>query len=79
VGVYDANRLGELRFHHAFKLVFLCELLGGAASASMETSEVDWFGPDEIPQPYSGERTKQRHIEDIFTAAGNLSFPTVFD
>jgi ADP-ribose pyrophosphatase YjhB (NUDIX family) len=79
VGVYDANRLGELRFHHAFKLVFLCRLTGGDAATSYETTEVGWFAPDEIPQPFSGERTKRRHIEDIFRAAGDPGFQTVFD
>lgn len=79
VGVYDANRLGELRFHHAFKLVFLCRLTGGEAAASYETTEVGWFSPEEIPQPFSGERTKSRHIGDIFRAYSDPAFQTVFD
>ena len=49
VGVYDANRVGELRFHHAFKLVFLCRLIGGDAAVSYETTEVGWFGPPSDP------------------------------
>ncbi len=79
VGVYDANRVGELRFHHAFKLVFLCKLIGGDAAASFETTEVGWFGVDELPQPYSGERTKQRHIDDIFALLKDPVRPAVFD
>lgn len=79
VGVYDANRVGELRFHHAFKLVFLCKLIGGDAAASFETTEVGWFGIDELPQPYSGERTKQRHIDDIFALLKDPVRPAVFD
>lgn len=79
VGVYDANRVGELRYHHAFKLVFLCELVGGEAASSYETSEVGWFERDALPQPFSGERTKARHIDDIFAAAADPTRPTVFD
>lgn len=79
IGVYDANRIGELRYHHAFKLVFLCELLGGEAATSLETSDVGWFGRDEIPQPFSGERTKWRHVEDAFRANANPDLPTIFD
>jgi ADP-ribose pyrophosphatase YjhB (NUDIX family) len=79
VGVYDANRLGELRYHHAFKMVFLCEKVGGAAASSYETTDVDWFDRQSIPQPFSGERTKWRHIEDIFAAVRDPSLPTVFD
>ena len=79
VGVYDANRTGELHFHHAYKLVFLCDLLGGEAKTSSETSEVDWFSFDQLPQPFSGERTLQRHIDDLIAAHQNPIAATIFD
>lgn len=79
VGVYDANRLGELRFHHAFKLVFLCQRIGGEAMVSYETSEVGWFDREALPQPFSGERTRSRHIDDIYALVEDPSRPTVFD
>jgi ADP-ribose pyrophosphatase YjhB (NUDIX family) len=79
IGVYDANRTGPLEIFHAFKVVFLCDLLEGEARISNETSEVAFFGQDEIPQPLSGERTKTRHIEDAFGAYKDLSRPTQFD
>jgi ADP-ribose pyrophosphatase YjhB (NUDIX family) len=79
VGVYDANRLGELRFHHAFKLVFLCERTGGVAASSFETTEVGWFDLQALPQPFSGERTNWRHIKDVFAMVDDPSRPTVFD
>lgn len=79
IGVYDANRLGELRFHHAFKLVFLCERIGGNLATSFETSDVGWFDRQSIPQPFSGERTRWRHIEDIFAVVEDPSLTTVFD
>jgi len=67
IGVYDANRLGPLEIFHAYKIVFLCDLLGGEARTSNETSEVGFFGREEIPLMLSGERTKQRHITDAFS------------
>jgi ADP-ribose pyrophosphatase YjhB (NUDIX family) len=79
VGVYDANRLGELRFHHAFKLVFLCDRVGGNAASSFETTEVGWFERESLPQPFSGERTNWRHIEDVFAMVEDPSRPTIFD
>lgn len=79
VGVYDANRTGELRYHHAFKLVFFCKLVGGESATSIETSDVGWFGRDEIPQPFSGERTKWHHIKDAFRLYDDPDLPTVFD
>ncbi len=79
IGVYDANRLAPLQLFHAFKVVFLCDLIGGEARTSRETSEVGFFGHGEIPHQLSGERTRTRHIEDAFAALQNPSIPTVFD
>ncbi len=79
IGVYDANRIAPFQLFHAFKVVFLCELLGGEARSSRETSEVGFFGRVEIPAQLSGERTRTRHIEDAFAALQNPAIPTVFD
>lgn len=79
IGVYDANRVAPLELFHAFKIVFLCDLLSGEARPSNETSEVAFFGPDEIPRVLSGERTRHRHIRDAFTAVAHPDFSTIFD
>ena len=79
IGVYDANRTGPLELFHAFKIIFLCEILDGQARPSHETSAVAFFGPDEIPQALSGERTRPRHIQDAFAALQDPNLPTVFD
>lgn len=79
IGVYDANRSGPLEFFHAFKLIFLCKLIDGAATPSDETSEVAFFGYDELPDRLSGERTRPRHLEHAFAVAADPSLPTYFD
>ncbi len=79
IGVYDANRIEPLEIFHAFKIVFLCELLGGGARPSGETSEVSFFDLDEIPHTLSGERTGPRHIRDAFTAFANTDCHTIYD
>jgi len=79
IGVYDANRIRPLQLFHAFKVVFLCDLVGGEARPSRETSEVGFFSPGEIPPQLSGERTRARHIQDAFAALQDPSLPTVFD
>jgi ADP-ribose pyrophosphatase YjhB (NUDIX family) len=79
IGIYDANRIGPLEVFHAFKIVFLCDLIDGEARPSKETSEVAFFGPEEIPSVLSGERTKPRHIQDAFAALADAACPTVFD
>ena len=79
VGVYDANRVGPLELYHAFKLVFLCEILGGQPTPSHETSEVAFFARDEIPGNLSGERIHLHHIQDAFRLLDDPSLPAVFD
>ncbi len=79
VGIYDANRTQPLEVFHAFKIIFLCEILDGKARPSNETSEVAFFGRDEIPEELSGERTTPRHIRDVFAALKNPERPAVFD
>jgi ADP-ribose pyrophosphatase YjhB (NUDIX family) len=79
IGVYDANRTGPLEIFHAFKIIFLCEIMDGVASPSYETSEAAFFGPDEIPAILSRERTKLRHIHDAFAALEDPQQQTVFD
>jgi len=78
IGVYDANRTGPLEVFHAFKIVFLCDILGGEPRTSNETSQVGFFSRDDIPEFLSGERTRQRHIEDAFIA-NFVDQPTIFD
>jgi ADP-ribose pyrophosphatase YjhB (NUDIX family) len=78
IGVYDANRTGPLEVFHAFKIVFLCEVIDGEPRPSYETSEVVFFSQNEIPKVLSGERTRQRHIKDAFVTLSE-DCPTKFD
>lgn len=79
VGVYDANRFGTQELFHAYKIIFLCELLGGEAKSSVETSAVAFFRKDKLPEVLSTERTKPRLIEDAFRCLEDSGYPTVFD
>jgi ADP-ribose pyrophosphatase YjhB (NUDIX family) len=79
IGIYDANRLGKLEFFHAYKIVFLCELISGNPTPSNETTEVAFFSKDEIPGNLSGERTKPRLLQDVFTNLDDPNHPTLFD
>jgi ADP-ribose pyrophosphatase YjhB (NUDIX family) len=78
IGIYDANRTGPLEIFHAFKIVFLCDILSGEARPSDETSDVAFFAYEALPEPLSGERTRPRHLEDAFRSIKN-DLPTIFD
>lgn len=79
VGIYDANNdYDPIEFFHSYKIVFLCELNGGEASTSNETSDVGFFSPDELPS-LSERRTSTRHIGDVFVRHNDPGLATVFD
>jgi len=61
------------------KLFFFCELAGGEARTSLETSEVAWFGRDEIPADLSLGRVLPQQIERMFAHAADPALPTDFD
>jgi ADP-ribose pyrophosphatase YjhB (NUDIX family) len=78
IGLYDANRTGPLEIFHAYKIVFLCDIVSGEPRVSDETSEVAFFDKKNIPTNLSGERTRTRHIHDAFQAISE-DRPTRFD
>ncbi len=79
IGVFDANRAGgQLEFFHAFKIVFLCDLLGGEAATSDETQDVGFFSFDNLPS-LSLNRTNEKHIKEILSHLKNSDSPVYFD
>jgi len=63
---------------HAYKLVFRCELLSGAATSGTETSEVGFFAEDQIP-PLSLTRTLPEQVQFVFESLRSPEVPTAFD
>ena len=79
VGVFDANRSGRpLEFFHAFKVIFLCELIGGEAKPSDETLDVQFFDFDDLPS-LSLNRTNEKHLNEIKLHLSNPERKTFFD
>ena len=59
-------------------MFFICEIVGGAACASDETSEVAFFARHELP-PLSLGRTTAAQIDRMFEHRENLQLATEFD
>lgn len=79
IGVFDANRLGgHLELFHAFKIIFLCDLIGGEARTSDETLDVKFFPLDKLP-PLSLNRTNEKHISEIKLHLIDKNRPAYFD
>ncbi len=79
IGVYDANRSGgALDFYHAFKIVFLCEIVGGELRSSDETLDARFFPFESIP-PLSSPRTDVRHLAEVRAHVSDAARPAQFD
>jgi ADP-ribose pyrophosphatase YjhB (NUDIX family) len=77
--LYDRDLQGHPPIpYHTYKLFFLCDLLGGEPSTSMETTAVDFFPQDALP-PLSLTRVLEKHIHHMFEHRANPSLPTAFD
>jgi ADP-ribose pyrophosphatase YjhB (NUDIX family) len=61
------------------KLFYLCEITGGAPCTSLETSEVRFFGADEVPEDLSFGRVMPRQIARMFAHHLAPGLPTDFD
>jgi ADP-ribose pyrophosphatase YjhB (NUDIX family) len=78
--VRDYQRSGHPRRNadSIYKMFFICEITGGAARASDETSEVAFFARDALP-PLSLGRTTAAQIDRMFHHAQHPELPADFD
>jgi ADP-ribose pyrophosphatase YjhB (NUDIX family) len=65
------------QFDSIYKMFFLCEITGGEARASPETTEVGFFARDALPV-LSLERTTAAQIDRMFEHALRAELPTDF-
>jgi ADP-ribose pyrophosphatase YjhB (NUDIX family) len=61
-----------------YKMFFICEITGGSARVSDETSDVGFFARDALP-PLSLGRTTSAQIDRMFHHAQHPELPTDFD
>lgn len=64
--------------YHAYKLFFLCDLVGGDATTGTETEAVGFFGEMEIP-PLSLTRVTPTQVSLLFEHFRHPDWPTTFD
>jgi ADP-ribose pyrophosphatase YjhB (NUDIX family) len=56
--------------YYVYKMFFLCDQIGGQLKKGMETSDVGYFGIDELPELSTGRNTKGQ-IEMVFELKSN--------
>jgi ADP-ribose pyrophosphatase YjhB (NUDIX family) len=77
--VYDRNRHPHPPSpNHAYKMMFICELMGGEAKPSYETPEVAFFARNRLPT-LSIARITAYQMEQLFEHAAHPEWPTEFD
>jgi ADP-ribose pyrophosphatase YjhB (NUDIX family) len=75
----DRNLHGHPFFpYHAYKLCFLCDLVGGQATPSYETDGVGFFSEDALP-PLSLTRVMPDQIALMFEHHRHPGMPTTYD
>ncbi len=77
--VYDYRLAGhpQRQLDSIYKFFFLCEITGGTATPSEETSEVAWFALDALP-PLSTGRTTAAQIRRLYEHHLYPDLPTDF-
>lgn len=61
------------------KLFYLCDVIGGTATTSHETSGVEWFAEADVPGELSLGRTLPSQIARMFEHQRNPGLPTDFE
>ena len=61
------------------KMFYVCDLVGGSAAISTETSEVDWFAEDAVPQDLSLGRVLPHQLKRMFDHLREPELPTDFE
>jgi ADP-ribose pyrophosphatase YjhB (NUDIX family) len=64
---------------HIWKLFFLCDIVGGEPQCGTETSEVAFFGEDELPSDLSTSRVLPLQLKRMFAHKRQPELPTELD
>ncbi len=78
--VWDRTRQGHGAFPFStYKLFFVCEITGGAATPSLETSEVAFFAEEALPAELSTGRVLPQQVRRMFAHWREPGLATEFD
>ena len=61
------------------KIFVLCKALGGSFEDNIETTEIRYFGKDELPDSLAVEKTTEEQIRLCFEAYESEKWETVFE
>jgi ADP-ribose pyrophosphatase YjhB (NUDIX family) len=77
--IYDRNKRNHPAYlFHSWKLFFVCEITGGEARTSYETTAVEFFPLDALPELSTG-RSNAEQIRRMHQHHLDPNLPTEFD
>jgi len=78
--VWDRTRQGhDPAPFSCYKFFFVCEIVGGAARVSLETTEIAFFAQSELPADLSTSRVLPHQLQRMFAHHREPGLPTEFD
>ena len=80
IAVQDRNKHNDPPYAYGIVKVFiLCEVISGAFTENIETTEIRYFGKEEIPENLALEKTNKEQIQMCFKANEAKHWETQFD
>jgi ADP-ribose pyrophosphatase YjhB (NUDIX family) len=77
--IYDRHKHNHPAYlYHSWKLFFVCEITGGTARTSYETTAVEFFPLDDLPELSTG-RSNAAQIRRMYQHHLDPNLPTEFD
>ena len=80
ISVQDRNKHNTPIYAYGICKVFiLCRVCGGKFEKNIETTEIKYFSPDELPENLAEEKTTKEQILMCFKAQSDDNFQPFFD
>ena len=80
IAVHDRNKHNKPIYAYGVcKIFVLCNVIGGKFIESIETTGIDYFALDELPQNLAEEKCNKEQIEMCFKADKEENLQTQFD
>lgn len=80
IAVQDWRRHNVCNYAYGVVKIFvLCGILGGAFEENIETTEIRYFGREELPDRLAVEKTTREQIELCFDAYNDKDWVALFD
>lgn len=80
IALQDRNKHNKPVYAYGIcKIFVLCEIIGGEFKENIETTEIDYFALEDLPNNLAEEKTNREQIEMCFKAYNNNKWQVEFD